>query len=491
MNDEFSEKQIRTATMENSSFFDIPTQIKSWFQKKDWNLIVYTFAIFIFLTCLGTLVRLLAAYHFRVHYPLNYSPTIWERGVIFSPSDYFPLYGYADFDYYYVEWATAWFEDGWYPFTDWNGMTVGDPLYYYSYPPIFLYFLLLIWRPGMSLIWLAMPMIVTDAACAGMVYLIVEKLVKKPGSKGIAFFAGMLMVLAPINIIYDGIYWLNPGPVILLTLICFYFIIDRKWWQVFFWLAIATMTKQNALFFTYPLFFVMLGEKVKEKGIKKASFESGANVILFISVCLLVSIPWIFITPIRYFGHMLFPGKMLTTEPIIGEPYIGQPMPFSYALYYYNIRGFIMDVIAFLVNSMLLMIVCASAIGVYLLWRSFKGKIDTIEIFELLAIYTIWTHLFMPRGVFKFYSTYYVPIILIAIISSVSYFKTKKIISAGLLSAVALIFMGFNIWHLVSIRYFLPILLFISSIVLLIIFGGRRIYKDRVSLLSGATTLKK
>ncbi|MHA1556080.1 MAG: hypothetical protein ACTSPM_04015 [Candidatus Heimdallarchaeota archaeon] len=489
MNEEASENQLRTAINENSSFFDIPTQIRNWFQKKNWSLFGFTFVTFLFLTCLGILVRLLAAYHFREYFPFNYSLPLWERGVDFNPSDYYQFNGYHDFDFYYVEWATAWFEEGWYPFTDWTGMTGIDPLYYYSYPPIFLYFILLIWRPGMSVIWIAMPLIITDAACAGMVYLIVEKLIKRPGSKGIAFFAGMLMVFAPINIIYDGIYWLNPGPVILLTLISFYFIIERKWWQVFFWLAIATMTKQNALFFTYPIFFVMLGEKVREKGIKKASFESGANVILFISVCLLASIPWIFITPIRYFVHMLFPGKMLTIEPIVGEPHIGQPIPISYTLFYYNIRGVAMDIIAFLVNSMLLMIISASVIGVYLLWRSFKGKIDSIEIFELLAIYTIWTHTFMPRGVFKFYSTYYVPIILIALISSLSYYKTKKIITAGLLSASAILFMGFNIWHTITISYFIPILLLISSIVLLVIVMSRTVYKQIISLSPKATIL--
>lgn len=490
MNEESSEKHLRTATMENSSFFDSTTQIRNWFQKKNWSLFGYTFVIFLFLTSLGILVRLLAAQYYRECFPFNATLPLWERGVNFNPSDY-QFNGYADFDFYYVNWVTAWFEEGWYPFTDWNEIptTYRDPLHYYSYPPIFLYFIISIWRPGMSIIWIAMPLIVTDAACAGMVYLIVEKLIKSPQSKGIAFFAGMLMVLAPISIIYDGIYWLNPGPVILLTLICFYFIIERKWWQVFFWLAIATMTKQNALFFTYPLFFVMLGEKVRKKGIKKASFESGANVSLFISVCLLISTPWIFITPIRYFGHMLFPGKMLTTEPIVGEPHAGQPMPFSYALYYYKVRGFAIEIMAFLVNSMLLMILSASVIGVYLLWRSFNGKIDTIEIFELLAVYTIWTHIFMPRGVFKFYSTYYVPIILIALVCSLSYYKTKTIISAGLLLSSAIIFIGFNLWHQISASFFLPILLFIASIVQLMAYGSRIAYKHRMATLLRATIL--
>jgi len=87
-----------------------------------------------------------------------------------------------------------------------------------------------------------------------MLNLILKNIINNKHNRGIAIFGGVLMALAPINVIYDGIYWLNPGPVTLLTMIAFYFAIKKKWWQTFFWLALATMTKQNALFFAYPVF---------------------------------------------------------------------------------------------------------------------------------------------------------------------------------------------------------------------------------------------
>ena len=465
--------------IDNSPLSIISSRLTNWFKEKNWESFGIASAVFIFLTVLGVLVRLLAAYYFRENYSFYTTPPIWERNVLFNPADS-QLNGYADFSFYYVNWVEAWYKDGWYPFTDWRSTILRDPLYYYSYPPIFLYFIVLIWRPGMSVIWIAMPLIVTDAACAGMVYLIVDKLVKGTKSKGVAFIAGMLMVFSPINIIYDGVFWLNPGPVTLFTLISFYFILERKWWQVFFWLAIATMTKQNALFFTYPLFFVMLGEKVKEKGIKRASFESFANVLLFISMLLIISAPWIFITPIHYFVHLLYPGKMLTTEPIVGEPDFGQSVPISWSLYYYGIRGIFGDIIAFSINSMFLMIASASIIGVYLMWRSFRGKLDNTEFFELISIYTIWTHIFMPRGVFKFYSAYYVPIIIVALVSSLAYYKVKKIAFLSLLSLAVILFMGFNLWHEIIHPYFIPLLLFISSLMLMALFGLRRFYRHKV-----------
>jgi len=117
---------------------------------------------------------------------------------------------------------------------------------------------------------------------------------------------------------------------------------------------------------------------------------------------------------------------------------------------------------------------------VYLMWRSFRGKLDNTEFFELISIYTIWTHIFMPRGVFKFYSAYYVPIIIVALVSSLAYYKVKKIAFLSLLSLAVILFMGFNLWHEIIHPYFIPLLLFISSLMLMALFGLRRFYRHKV-----------
>lgn len=459
--------------LERNPFKSFTRSFKEWFSKKDWNRIIENSSIIILLVAFGVLVRLLFAYYYRMNFSGSTEEIIWNYIVDFNPN-YKPFTGYSDFDFYYYSWVNYWYKDNWYPFTNWWETVSGDAWYYYSYPPIFLYFIVSIWRPGMTNLWIAMPMIIADAACAGVVFLIIDEIFKQ--KKAIAFLGGMLMVLAPINVIYDGVYWLNPGPVTLLTLISFYFVTKRKWWQAFFWLAIATMTKQNALFLTYPMFMVMLGEKVQKKGAKKATIEGVFYIVFFIFTCLVISLPWVLITPIQYGAHMFYPGKNLALNPSVEEPAIGQPTNFSWALYFYGIQGFILDFVAFGINSMLFMILTASVIVIYLLWRSYYSKMDNIELFEFIAIYMILTHIFMPRGVFKFYSAYYVPFILIAFLGSLFYYK-EKLLKPLTITLIVGLFVGFNIWHQLCNPYFLPVLLFICSIILLVFNIVRQYYK--------------
>ncbi|MBN1329217.1 MAG: hypothetical protein JXA54_07065 [Candidatus Heimdallarchaeota archaeon] len=452
--------------------------IKEKLKNKDWSAISFTSAIFIFLTSFAILVRLLFAFYYRETFSTDTNPIIWNRNVNFYPNGaYFA--GYVDFSYYYKAWVDGWFTQGWYPFTDWHEAAEGDdPLDFYSYPPIFLYFLVSLWRPGLNDLWLALPMIIADAACAGMVYLIIKKMFKDEKYTFLAFIGGFLMTLSPINIIYDGVYWLNPGPVTLFTIISFYFLLKRKWRQTFFWLALATMTKQNALFFSYPLFFIMLGEKVHEKGVKRGAFESMMNAIYFVLVCLIISIPWIFITPLFYGVHMLYPGQMLRLDSYIKNPEPNHTVQFSWALNEIGVNESFTNFIAFALNSMLLMIVSSSIIAIPLLWRAFNNKLDDCEIFEVLAIYTIITHIFMPRGVYKFYSAYYMPIIIVALIGSLGFYGKHWITKLAFLTIGISLFFAFSFWHLLIPRELTPLILFLASIVIAFFAGIRGTFKQ-------------
>ncbi len=451
--------------------------IKERFKDKDWSSISFTATIFIFLVAFAILVRLLCAVYYREVFSSDTSSIIWNRKVHFLPNG-IDFSGFADFSYYYKAWVDGWFTQNWYPFSDWHEAAEGgEALDMYSYPPIFLYFLVLIWRPGMNDLWLAFPMIVADAACAGMVYLIIKKMFKDKRETFLAFIGGIVMALSPINVIYDGVYWLNPGPVTLFTLITFYFLINRKWRQTFFWLAIATMTKQNALFFTYPVFFIMLGERIREKGTKKGSFESIMIALFYVLVCLFISFPWIFITPVFYGVHMLYPGQMLTLDTYIKDPEFNHTVQFSWALKELGVNKVFLDFIAFTLNSMLLMIISTSFIAVPLLVRSFNNKLDDYEIFEVLSIYTIISHIFMPRGVYKFYSAYYMPIIIIAIIGSLGFYGKHWLTKTTFLTVGVGLFFAFSFWHQIIDRELTPAILFLASIIIAFFAGIRGTYK--------------
>ncbi|MCF2144307.1 MAG: hypothetical protein K9W42_11460 [Candidatus Heimdallarchaeota archaeon] len=467
--------QQRTSVLFQQQFRGIGQEIKKWFQQKDWQDIGFKSSFFIFLVAVGILVRLLLAYSFRVNYAIIDLEIVWNRAIMLNPNNV-PLEGYMDFDYYYVSWVKGWYENSWYPFPDWQlAENSTDPLYYYSYPPLFLYILLSFWRPGRIYLYIALPLILTDAACAGMVFLIIHKALPISKRHFFATGAGLLMALAPINIIYNGVYWLNTGPVALFTLIALYFVLKNKWRQVFFWLAIATLTKQNALFLTYPLFMVMLGRKVQETKVKKALFESGMIVVYFLGIFFLGSIPWLFITPIYYGVHLLFPGKMLSLSTTILTPNKGEPVTFSFAMKFFGIKGAVLDGIAFGINSMFLMILSANILAIPLLWRSSQGKNDSTELFSILAIYMIATHIFMPKGVFKFYSAYFTPEILVAILLLLGSFGRKPFFESITLALTYGLFIGVNLGLLIINRYLTPVLLFFIAVGLTLLIISRNV----------------
>jgi len=440
---------------QNSSF-----SIKKRFKKDNWGEISLEIAIVALLISLALFIRLVLAYEFRVKWGIGSGSNYWNYGLPFNIKNV-QFRGFADFGYYYHSWITGWFEDGWFPY---QWVEPADVYDYYSYPPVFLYFLVLIWRPGMSNLWMAFPMILADAACAGVVYLILRECIKKETSRVIAFIGGFLMAIAPINIIYDGIYWLNPGPVTLITLIAFYFAVKKKWWQAFFWLAIATMTKQNGLFFTYPMFMVMLGEKARTKSIREAIIESIVNAMLFVGVLLLLSIPYIFIDPYQYIRHMMFPGRGMEFLFVPPNPAPNDCVSFAKSLQEIGLGGFLLAIISFGNYNMLWMILSANVIAVSMFVRSYRGKLDGIEFFEWISIYVILTHIFMPRGVYKFYVAYFVPMILVAFMGNLtSYVTNKKFVMAGILPAAGL-FLGFNIWLLVMDRWPVPFYLFMVAL---------------------------
>lgn len=429
-------------------------------KQENWSEIGLDISIIVLLISMALFIRILLSYEFRDTWGYGSGFNVWNYGLPFGINN-IDFRGFADFGFYYHSWITAWYTDNWYPYR-WIEPT--NVLDYYSYPPVFLYFLVLTWRPGMSNLWMAFPMIFTDAACAGVVYLILKNIIKSKHKRGIAIFGGLLMALAPINIIYDGVYWLNPGPVTLLTIIAFYFAIKKKWWQAFFWLAIATMTKQNALFFSYPLFMVMLGEKVRNKSVREALVESIMNAALFVGVVLLLSVPWLFISPYQYGRHMLFPGRPieLRFEPV--NPASNDCVSFAKSLEQLGLGGPLLVLASFGNYSMLWMILSASIIAVFMFWRSYKSKLDGIEFFEWIAAYTIFTHIFMPRGVYKFYTAYFTPMILIALLGSLTHFTSdKKYLPIGMLTA-GVMFFGFNIWLLVMSKWTVPFYLFMVAI---------------------------
>jgi hypothetical protein len=221
----------------------------------------------------------------------------------------------------------------------------------------------------------------------------------------------------------------------------------------------------------------MVGEKVREEGIKKGVVESIMIGIYYLLICFCCSIPWIFITPIHYGAHMLFPGQFLSLGTEIDEPLINNTIQLSWSFQQLSMADRFVNFIAFGINSMFLMILAASIIAIFLFWRSYQNKLDNEKFFEWIAIYTVLTHVLMPRGVYKFYSAYYMPIILVALIGTFSYYSKKTAIATSSVVVAGGLFLGFSFWHLVIDRYFTPSILILLCIIIGLLASGRSGFK--------------
>jgi hypothetical protein len=148
---------------------------------------------------------------------------------------------------------------------------------------------------------------------------------------------------------------------------------------------------------------------------------------------------------------------------------------FSFVLQSIGISGWFLDIIAFGINSMLLMIVTASTITVILIWRAYKNKLTKLGIIEIITIYIILTHLFIPRGIFKFYTPFFIPFIIVTFITSVVGLSDKKILQTLGLIGISLLFFGSNVWLLKIERMYFPLILFGLCLIIGLLGIGRNV----------------
>ena len=126
-----------------------------------------------------------------------------------------------------------------------------------------------------------------------------------------------------------------------------------------------------------------------------------------------------------------------------------------------------------------------------MMWRAYNKKSDGIEFYEWISVYMIYTHIFMPRGVYKFYTAYFVPVILIALIGSLTNLMSKKSLLPISLILSGVLFLGFNFWLLVITRLSVPFFLFMTTIVIGFFAMIRGYLRDRMKSTKSKNSMKK
>ncbi|MHA1482799.1 MAG: hypothetical protein ACTSQA_05115, partial [Candidatus Heimdallarchaeaceae archaeon] len=324
---------------------------------------------------------------------------------------------YVDASYYYEPYLYN------FRFLNWNPYAGGEgPLDGYAYGPIFLFGLYLIslvvslFNPNMSRTILVSESvkwthIVFDSLCVILLYLIIislkafkEKKVKK---HIVGFLGASSLMLMPINLLYVDSIYLNIPQMTLFTMIAFLLFMRERYKVTAFMLTIAWLSKQMPLFLLAPWFLIIW----KKKDLRTALVDF---LFTFLLTSFIISLPWMFVSPYGYFAKLFGPGKPLAILSL-DSAYRGSTVTLAHSFLYLgseSLAQFYKVINDYMIPFLLIYIIS-------LLITYFKGKeIGNDE--SLFTLHTTWiiliSHVFLSRGVFKYYDAFITPFIVLIII---------------------------------------------------------------------------
>lgn len=125
----------------------------------------------------------------------------------------------------------------------------------YNYPPLFLY--LLSFFAQVNIVWFpAIPLAAFDILTTIPVYLIAKQFLFRGNSK-MAFAVAIIWAVNPINLFYNDLMWLNPGPTTFFLMMGIYYFLKRDWYFSAFMLAVSTGFKQITVL-AVPVLLILL-----------------------------------------------------------------------------------------------------------------------------------------------------------------------------------------------------------------------------------------
>jgi 4-amino-4-deoxy-L-arabinose transferase-like glycosyltransferase len=192
----------------------------------------------------------------------------------------FPLSSWGDFYAGYAQWL-VFIQKGLIPYRD---------FYTYKYTPLFIYTLYPFFAAAGARA-AAIPIVVSDAATAVLVYLIAKRF----AGNRVGFAAGLLYAFAPFVLYYEDYLWLSSQPMTFFMILAVYLLKEERPVLSFASLAVAAMFKQEAIFLL-PAYLLLYF-----KGYR-ASMPKG--IAVFLAIVLIVSLPFLILAPIDYIGSL-------------------------------------------------------------------------------------------------------------------------------------------------------------------------------------------
>ncbi len=319
--------------------------------------------------------------------------------------------GYSDFASYYIPYVNA-FLKGWNPYS--GSIVEGDKIGGYVYGPFYIYLISVgaAWfnlTPYYSIVW---SNVIFDSLSYVMVYFIAKRVT----GNVIAMFVATLGSFSPIALFYANIRVLNAPQMTFFMLISLYYFLEHKDDRGMFFLALATMVKQFPLFMALPVGMWMW---------RRYGFSKGTSFIIeYILFILLLSIPYIAMTPHLYVVRLFLPGhgKSALNCPAGGEAtnlihsfLVGACDGRTGITLKSDEAPNIANILFPIVNSHILFF----GMIFILSWMGFTAY-DYMEnnpklYLRFYAAFFMIVHATIARGIYKYYLTFVIPFMILAL----------------------------------------------------------------------------
>ena len=339
---------------------------------------------------------------------------------------------YSDYKFWYQSFAKQFFYGDWLPYFDYAynpdryknfllyliDIIFGNRELSFIYPPFFFYSIILPAAINIDLVFL--PIFLANILLPIVVY----KFLANFASKKVAEWGFIASTLSPLSIFYNGGLSLNTSYVTLFFVIALYFVSKKKFTWAIFFLSVACLFKQTIIFFFPPfLIYIVLQSTEKESRhvyfiyFKKFLKYSG----MLIGMLFLGSIPWIIITPQNYIQSLLV-EQSITFNPEFKLPEYNNPVMWYSFLINFGAPYWLIYLLGFLTFTFIGLLIIEIVV-IFLLYNwDRKNELDWIKFLDIIVYTAFLSHLFFPRGVYKYYFTLHVPLIIIWICS---HFKEK------------------------------------------------------------------
>ena len=418
------------------------------------------------------------------------------------------LEAYSDASYYYEPYLSSFRYDNWNPYIGGEG-----PLNGYAYGPMFIYGLYFIsvfvglFNPGMerdvvvveSVKW---THITFDALSVVMLYIIVISLKSFKNSKTKKHLLGVLgsliFLFMPINLLYVNCIYLNTPQMTFFTLLSFLLVMKEKYRTSAFILSIAWLSKQMPLFLVIPWFLIIW----KKRSLEEAFVDF---VTIFLVTTLILSLPWLFISPRDYVWRVFAPGKPLST---VDFEHLSSTVTLAHSILFLGGEGFAN--FYNIINKYMIPFLISYIFIAFFAY--FNGKLIG-EDESQFTIFTTWTiistHLFISRGVYKYYNAFITPFVVLSFLTfsdqaaekimkrfnsknqleeeketNITVPRLSRVYQPILLGfsfiVLCALFYYFNLFLIVKSRYLHPLMLLILLLVISVLLS-QSIYKSIVT----------